>query len=100
MTDITEEVQSERAQIKEQERELNIKKIQLAIKELYLLFEDGQVENIGIIDDLVILSTANRLQDQVEIIRRATFPSGDALTKEKGYEIGEKLLKASLESYV
>ena len=39
---LAEEIQAERAQIEAQDRDLNIKKIRLAIKELYVIFEDGQ----------------------------------------------------------
>jgi len=42
MKDIMQEINAERDQIQSQERDLNIKKIRLAIKELYVIFEDGQ----------------------------------------------------------
>jgi len=69
MTDITEEIQSERAQIRAQERELIIKKIQLAIKELYAAFEDGNpIRN----DNATLRAIEERLSQSVVLSQQ--FP--------------------------
>jgi hypothetical protein len=82
MTDIAEEIQAERAQILAQERELNIKKIQLAIKELYAAFEDGQIVYT---DDVALEEIVGKLNSAVGLSQRRSkgfsqvFPDGSSV---------------------
>jgi hypothetical protein len=74
MADIMQEIETERAQIQAQERDLNIKKIQLAIKELYAAFADGQVIRN---DNTTLEGIAERLSQSVVLSQR--FPKGAAI---------------------
>ncbi len=74
MTDIMQEIQDERDQIQAQERDLNIKKIRLAIKELYVAFESGKpIYN----DDVALLGIAERLSQSVSLSQKR--PKGTAI---------------------
>jgi hypothetical protein len=71
MPDIMQEINAERVQIQSQERDLNIRKIQLAIKELYVAFEDGKtIRN----DDVTLQGIADHLNQSVALSQR--FPKG------------------------